>query len=699
MTTEASVRSGHRPGDRPPASRRRFRRDIEGLRAIAVLLVVCYHLGFSAFSGGFIGVDVFFVISGFLITHHLLTEAEQQGRVRLGRFYARRARRLLPAATTVLIVTAVAGYLLLSPDHYRNLATDVALATVYVVNWGFAHRAVDYLAEDASVSPVQHYWSLAVEEQFYVLVPLLILTIAVIVKRRGWSIRLVSGLVVTLIIALSFWYSLALTASDPARAFFVTPTRIWELAAGSLLACLFPVLLRLPPLGAQLLALAGLTCLAVALVLVDSSTAWPGPAALWPVLGTGAVIAAGTAHLGTAAGRMLSAVPLVWIGGLSYALYLWHWPLIVFAEASGFSGWPSTVAIVLLSVVLSIATRRMIEDPLRFGRAIGGLGRSALIAVVGMSLSLTAAFAVYVAVPNETARPDVLIGAEALLPDPASAPPVPHVGRVVPEPALAEDDYPVLYDDGCQIPAHSRDFRTDCLYGDPDGSITVALIGDSKAAQWLSPLDRIARAEGWRVQVFTRSACGVNPAHRDHSTPLCAEWIDAVIDHLTSPDGRADIVITSMGTSDPDLGVTVDPAYVEGHRGLWDDLAAVDTRVVALLDNPYPDRSFLPAGSTTTYGCVAAHRDDWSECTVPVTEGAGGREAMRMAAESMPDVVAVDLGELVCPESLCYPVIGDVLVFRQGSHLSDTYARSLQNELWRRLVQAGLADGSGLSDH
>lgn len=676
---------------------RGVRRDIEGLRAVAVGLVVAYHLGFRPFSGGFVGVDVFFVISGFLITHHLVSEAERTGRVRIGRFYARRARRLLPAAGLVLACTAAAGIFLLSADQYRDLATDVALAAVYVVNWGFADRAVDYLAEDAGLSPVQHYWSLAVEEQFYLVVPVVVLVLALIATRRGWSVRAVVGLCLSGVVALSLWYSIALTSTDPAAAFFLTPTRVWELAVGAVLACLIPALRRLRRPAAQGLAAAGAVALIVGVVITDSATPWPGAAALWPVLGTAALIAAGTAGRPTAVGAMLGVRPMVWIGGLSYAIYLWHWPLVAFAEARGLSGWWVTAAIVTATLGLAVLTRRLVEDPIRFGAAFAGLGRGALVAALATVVSLSAAFAVWTAVPSQSERPEALIGAEVLpgfeqIPDATDDPPapLPTTGPVTPEPALAEDDYPVLYDDGCQIENTSADFRTDCIYGDPEGDITVALIGDSKAAQWLTPIAAIGADQGWRVQVLTRSACGVNPALAENAEPLCADWIGQVIDYLTSDQGRADIVITSMGASEPDLGTEVDPTYVAGHQQFWTQLEDAGTQVVALMDNPYPDRSQLPAAAETIYGCVTQNRQDWSVCQVPVTEGAGGTGALRQAAREMPQVAVLDLNELICPDRVCPPVIGEVLVFRQGSHLTDSYASSLEPAIREQLIAAGV---------
>ncbi|HEV6955624.1 MAG TPA: acyltransferase, partial [Promicromonospora sp.] len=207
-----------------------FRPDIEGLRAVAIGLVLLYHGGLDQLTGGFVGVDVFFVISGFLITGLLIRELEKSGRISLPRFYARRAKRLLPATALVLVVTAVLTWLTVSVIEWRTFGLDIVSAAAYVVNWRLAARSVDYLAEDVGVSPVQHFWSLAVEEQFYIVWPLLLVVIAWWVRRRATArLRAVMTAGILLIAVPSFAYSIYLTQANPSAAFFVTPTRLWEM--------------------------------------------------------------------------------------------------------------------------------------------------------------------------------------------------------------------------------------------------------------------------------------------------------------------------------------------------------------------------------------------------------------------------------------------------------------------------------------
>ncbi|TDC48452.1 acyltransferase, partial [Jiangella ureilytica] len=301
--------------------RPRFRPDVEGLRAVAVLLVLAYHAGVPLASGGFVGVDVFFVISGFLITGLILREIDTTGRLRLGRFYARRIRRLLPATAVVLAATAALALLLLPPLRWPAIAGDIAASATYVVNWRLASESVDYLAAEDAPSPVQHFWSLAVEEQFYLLWPVLIIGLLWWHRRRRGrpSLRrtLLAGLAIVAVP--SFVWSLHLTASSPGAAYFVSTTRAWELAAGAALAIGARRLERLGSLEwagwmAGALAWAGLAAIGWAALTYDATTAFPGIAALAPVLGTTAVVAAGVVSRRTSAGRLLGTAPMRWVG-------------------------------------------------------------------------------------------------------------------------------------------------------------------------------------------------------------------------------------------------------------------------------------------------------------------------------------------------------------------------------------------------
>ncbi|KDN86630.1 hypothetical protein KCH_16090 [Kitasatospora cheerisanensis KCTC 2395] len=355
----------------PPVERPRFRPDIEGLRAVAVLAVLAFHAAVPGFAGGFVGVDVFFVISGYLITGLLRGESLATGKVRLAEFYARRARRLLPSAAVVLAVVAVLGALLTAPLRRADLERDVLASALSVANWRFIAEQTDYLAAGRDPSALLHFWSLAVEEQFYLLwAPLLALA-----ARWAWKRRTVLGLTL-LLGAGSFWLSLHWSAG----AYLSTPTRAWQFAAGAVIA-LLPVR-EIPRLIRELLGLGGMAAVLAAVLLFDARTPYPGIAALLPTFGTAAIILPGEQHL---VGRALALSAPRAIGRLSYNLYLWHWPVLVLAEARwGTLHWGVKVALTAAAALPALAALNWLEQPLRRSLVLGEIPRR------GLSLGLSA---------------------------------------------------------------------------------------------------------------------------------------------------------------------------------------------------------------------------------------------------------------------------------------------------------------------
>ncbi len=670
----------------PPPSG--MRGDIEGMRAIAVGMVLLYHAQVPLVVGGFAGVDVFFVISGFLITALLIREIDRSGTISILGFYARRARRLLPAATVVLLFVAICGPFILSASVRADLGRDILGSTFYVVNWVLAARSVDYLAEDNQASVLQHYWSLSVEEQFYVLWPL-IMILAVIVARRSRVSRfhLMAALMVVITVA-SLIFSIVHTATSPGTAYFITTTRIWELGVGALLALAMPALQRLPRAMSQMAALAGLLTVGFSAMLITSQTPWPGSAALLPVLGTAAVIAAGCAHTDTLAGRLLGVAPMRFVGGLSYSLYLWHWPLLVFAEEVRPNiSLIDRIVIVTAAVGLAYLTKRFIEDPIRFNRKFSRKPSAALLgAGVAMTSTTAAAVALVLSTPTlADEAPTQAIGAEALEGDVAATDDeasvaLPTSGPVYPEPALAPEDVPELYDDGCQVPQDSTDVIT-CDYGDTTAGRVIALVGDSKVGQWLPAFDEIGQDQGFIVRTYTKSACTWTEATLQlQSEPYdeCREWGQQVKAELMKGD-LPSVIVVSGGSDeaiDADGGTSMS-ALVEGYEQYWTQVLAAGIPVVALADNPHPGFS--------VYECVEDNPDDFSKCDFEVREG-GGTPALREAMNAVEGVSMIDLTDRICIDSRCPAVIGDVLVYRQGSHITATYARTLSSNLEAALL-------------
>ncbi|BCJ75970.1 acyltransferase [Catellatospora sp. IY07-71] len=694
---ETRVDSTRRPG---------FRGDIEGLRAVAVLLVLFFHAGVAPVAGGFAGVDVFFVISGFLITRLITSELARTGRVSLLGFYARRARRLLPGAAVVLVAVLLLTVLLLPRTRWADTGWDVLTSGLYVVNWRLADRAVDYLAADTAPSMVQHFWSLAVEEQFYLVWPLLLLFAVRLAHRlAAGRVRDVERplLVALVVVALpSFAWSVHLVGAEPERAYFITTTRMWELAIGCGIAILAGRLAQMPRLVAAATGWVGIGMVIASAFVLDESTSIPGLAALVPTVGAAAVLAGGAAAGGIGPAAVLDTRPLRAVGALSYSLYLWHWPLLVVAE-SRFgelsTGW--SLAVVASSAVPAWLTYRYVENPLRLSAVFAHFPARALrLGALCTAIPVVCAVALHLSVtwsartsPSTAANQNGAtghtaagLGAGVLSEHPRDDPrgaPVDRVASMTPDPVAVRDDYPDVYDDGC----HQRERDADaafCVYGEAHSSFTVALVGDSHAAQWVPALQSVAATRRWRLVTYTKSSCPLAQAQvlsrtNGRAYPSCAEWNGKVLRALTGV-GRPDLVVTTnadyriahgaVRLSAPDG----DRAMVEGLRASWRAITAAGVPVVVLRDTPAPGAN-MP-------DCISAHPTRLSRCAFDraAAQAAAG-SVQEAAAAGMLGVHLLDLNDAICPTHRCAPVIGEVIVYRDSNHLTATYARSLAPRL------------------
>lgn len=693
VATDIQLAPQTQPGNRRSTA---LRTDIEGLRALAIGLVLIYHAGITLLPGGFIGVDVFFVVSGFLITGLLVREVEKTGRISLGRFYARRARRLLPAAALVLVVTAILTWLTSSVVDWRTFGGDIAAAALYVVNWRLAERSVDYLAEGIGASPVQHFWSLAVEEQFYIVWPLLLLLVAAFVRFRRLPVRPLMGVALTIIVVPSLAWSVVASTSTPESAFFVTTTRLWELGIGALVAVGAALWPRIPRPAASAIGWTGLLTVVAGGFLLDSSVAWPSAWALVPTLGTAAVIVAGSSDPGSAV-RLLSWRPFVWIGGMSYSLYLWHWPLLIAAQNLwGELGQKQGLLVMAASIVPAWLSLKLLEDPVRHSTRLGRSNSLTLslglnLSILGVVAGLVLAMAVPSTSAGEESRTERL-GANTL--DLSEGGPsgveVVDEAPMTPAPQEATGDVPAAYDEGCQAdPEVVR--PTFCEYGVADGSRTVVLAGDSKALQWVDALDEIATEEGWTLLVATKSACSFSEARlgfdgREYTE--CREHSARLLEDLLQR--KPDVVLVSQGSNDargPDGDLSAD-AMVDALTETWQTLESAGVDVVPLLDNPRPNG--LEEYDNQVYVCAAENPTTLSRCAFERDEGlaGSGTPALLAAAEHVGEVDVIDLTDALCDESVCPAVIGDVLVYRQGSHVTNTYALTTKEIIRSALVPA-----------
>jgi len=688
------------------------RRDIEGLRALAVVAVLLYHFGVPGFDGGFVGVDVFFVISGFLITSLLLDEREDSGHVSIRRFYARRARRLLPISATVIVATVIAGAVWLPATRLHDLAEEARAAALFAANLLFADRGTNYLTAGLDPSPLRHYWSLAVEEQFYVVWPALIGLVTLgarnIRRRTGWAM--------TVIVVASFALSALLSADQPSWSYFGLHTRAWELGVGALLACMLPFIEQVSERVLAPIGWAGMMGIAVSVIVYGDVAVFPGWAAALPVLATAAVLAAGD---GTpeSPSVVLGLAPLQYIGSRSYSLYLWHWPVIIIAEGHFLRALTTEekLAAAALTIVLAEVGYRLIENPIRrskplaarpawsltFGAVLVATG--VLAATVLADYDSTERTGVVAAAPDLTApttsQLTVTSVAETTAPTStvAPTPPAPITMQGLPElpvivdaaaqtiapdnlrPGLtsANNDVATIYGDGCHQ-FGAQGVRTDCVFGDPNGSVTIALWGDSHAAQWFTPLEQMATAHGWRLLSLTQGSCTfldvtVYDKKNDREFTNCGPWREAVRQYMR--EQSVDIVLLSAHWNllSADTHKTISAREWNDHLpGLLDSLRADGMEPIVIGDSPNPD--------TTVPDCVAENTHRTDRCAA---EQYGATE--RAIAEAIRPITAaaevgfVEPGEWVCTDSgVCPPIIGDILVYRDGNHLSDTVAEWLE---------------------
>ncbi len=681
----------------PPGRSAGFRPDIEGLRALAVGLVLAFHAGLPV-RAGFVGVDVFFVISGFLITGLLLGELERTGRISWLRFVGRRIRRLLPAAVLVLVVVSAVSFVVIPGLRRRDVGHDVMAAATYVVNWVLARREVDYLASDLRPSPVQHYWSLSVEEQFYVIWPLLILLVAVVARRRS---RRAVGTALGLLVGASFLWSLLASHVMPRQSFFTTTTRIWELGVGALLAAWLAGRPRpeRPARGSAALGWAGLAAVLAVALLLPAGLEWPSGWALLPTLPTALVIWAGWQGSRRGPARLLGTRPLVWVGGLSYSIYLWHWPAIVLGEwtvedlTDGRAPRWLPIVLALAAVLPAWLSWRYVESPIHHGPWLRGRPRALLAAGLGLSavgvlaalplLPLRSPFAT--SPPGGVLPPLSELGAATVTPGrPASGTDDP--GWAVPDPLVAGEDRPDADVGGCQVDAAAAG-PVRCVFGDPRGAVTVALVGDSKAMQWLPALQQYGRDRHWRIVTYGKSSCPLSARPtavlgRHYAT--CDAWNAAVVAALRADPPDA-LVVSGFADLGWDGTRPDRQTLVEGYAARWRSLAADGIPVVVLGDNPVsPDDLDI---------CAARHPHDLDRCSFPEAAAVAGsglpvqRDALALAG---PEVALVDLTPYFCPGGTCPVVVGHVTVHRPGDHVTATFVRTLAPEVGRA-VDAALA--------
>lgn len=661
---------------------REFRPDIQGLRAIAVAVVVVSHAGVRLVDGGFVGVDVFFVISGFLITTHLV-ESIEANRLRLRDFYSRRVRRLLPAALLVLAVTAVVVAVWFPPLMKPRAFVEIASAAVYAPNILFAINDTDYFAEtDPSI--VQHYWSLGVEEQFYLFWPLLLLIAWRLLRRSR------RGLIATVAILTVVSFALAVIVSDWRQplAFFLLPTRAWQLGVGALVAL---AVIAAPRIAEHRwwkapLAWAGVAGIAAAALLYGPEIRYPSWYAALPVLATAAVIIGGTGSTRFGPTLLLGTAPMQFIGKISYSLYLVHWPLIIAPQV--LVGWreplPEWVPIVLAlaSVPLAWLLWRFVEEPGRRGtwtwtatpRRTLTIG---LAGSVAMAVVLVPSAYVIPKLPVDAGKP---APAFELSTNPVGTTFVPNNLR--PDLWAGSGDIP-----GTDRPDCIRDYDnadpSGCRYGDAPGAPTVALFGDSHAASWLPALEALAEDGVIVLDRYTKRGCPSayveNVLNGTSPYPACNLWREGVIQNLRADP--PDVVVIASRASLYLANTDWQKALTRTIEELGDS-----TRVIVV--GEVPQRDFDPQD------CLSAHLQDALACATPVDEAVNPDvvKAERGAARAT-GATYLDLQPYICSD-VCPLILGDVQTYLDGNHVTATFSRYFA-PVFEEAIVAEVARGAG----
>ena len=686
--TRRATRPGTTRRDALASPRLRFRPDIEGLRAVAIVFVVLYHAGWKWAGGGYLGVDVFFVLSGFLITGILLDEVEATGSLSLTNFWARRARRLLPAATFVTLAALIGNAIVLSPFEQITRADTAKAFAVYASNILFAVRSTDYFGGTATRDPLLHTWSLSVEEQFYLFFAPMLLLLAIWTRRHGHTVFRRNLTIATIVLSLvSLAGCVLLVRRYPVIAFYILPPRAWEFGLGALAVLLIGRTTKGGKDGPSpmarndtlfrgflnLVALGSLLGLAFSAAYLREGRVAPlGLATLIPTLSTVGLLLSGGTERPTLVARGLSLRPMRLIGRLSYSWYLWHWPMLVWLrEVQDAPSLKMTVAVAALSLIPAAATYALVETPIRFSKFLQEHARYA-IGMAAFLAALTFGAAVYaIHYANTTLASPRMAG------------------------VMAARSKARVYADGCQVPLLDR-VSPPCEYGPATNDTTVVLFGDSHAAHWFPAFDSVATLRGWRLVNLTKTGCPsvdviLNNLGRRYVE--CEEWRRYAIDRIVKLHPSMVVLANDrvynvvLGEKKPLTDTSV-VARREWHDGLVKTLTALvpsRARLLVLEDTPQPGYD-VPR-------CLVKYIDDPTKCDAPTRRALHPGMTMleRHAASVVPGVTYFSMNAHLCDETTCPVSRGSMVRFADKDHLAVKFSASLAPLLSQELTRALVA--------
>lgn len=648
-----------------------YRSDVDGLRTVAVLSVVVYHALPDVLPGGFVGVDVFFVISGYLIGSILMNEFDRNGRIDFADFWARRMRRLAPSAILVIAASlAVAAMVLPAPELFRT-ASDAVYAALYLTNWQSLFEAVSYFDESGGASLFLHFWSLAVEEQFYIYFSGIFL-IGMLLRGR---VKKPSSVIVFLLIGfglLSLILNLTVTYRSQPEAFFGTHTRIWQLTAGVVIGLaersgkLVPADLR------PALAWPGILMISSAVFFFDGDLRYPGWFAFWPTIGAALVIYSGIVdpnsvkptHLNVwrAPLSLLASRSAVYIGKCSYALYLWHWPIFVLWREF-FNSWNGIdiAAALLLSFAVSLATHIFVENPIRYSALLRNKPLTSLIGSATL-ISLCIAGSIFVGQLAEASQSIRVAD-----------------GKVF-DPEIVRRTQPIIYEDGCHL-SQSATEQPDCVYGVAEATEAIVLFGDSHAAHWFPAFHEIALNDKFALYNRTKSACApidiaVYNSNWKREYTECAIWRERTIREIERI--RPAFVIIGMSSQHKPLihgtdeRLNGEPAYralAEAEIRTVNFFSQIGTKVFLMRDTPWLSEDPLD--------CLAdSNRNGYDECQWPA-EQVLKKQSFPWGVHDEINAQVVDIGDSICPNGTCKAFQDGMITMRDRHHITPNFAQSL----------------------
>ncbi|WP_041056623.1 acyltransferase family protein [Jeotgalibacillus campisalis] len=648
---------------------KKFRPELEGVRAVAALLVAVYHIWLGSVSGG---VDVFFIVSGYLITTSLLSRMMREGKINIGEYLLGLGRRLFPIAFTVLLVTTVVSIVILPQARWIQTIPEIFSSAFYYQNWQLATSAVDYLAQNNAASPFQHFWALSIQGQFYITWPLVIIAVYFIARKvLKTPVRKTLLAVLAILFTASISYSIYITAENQPWAYFDTFARAWEFSLGGMLALLIPYL-KFKPSISFFLGWLGLAIIALTGILLPVSTVFPGYAALLPTGGVILVIIAAETGSRFGVEKLLGSKPFLYFGSISYGFYLWHWPMLVFYYAyfgretvTNLAG----VLIILSTFLLSILSIRLLESPVRKINIKESKGKlSAILAAFMLPVIITGiSWSMYVNYfqAEEELPAEDYPGARMISNNVPAAPDL----EPLPAAVNAKGDLPTFYDDeGCYT-TRKDNAVSKCSYGETeDPEYVLALVGGSHSGHWFPPLEEIAENLNLQLDVYNKDACRFSQDDfGGFLSESCMEWNDKVMEPLL--EDPPDMLIT---TANVNKQSTVPQGYIDK----WKKFEGV-SKVFAIRDNPRMTED--------PPSCVEETPED---CSVKRAEALSATPPWDNT-ENIPDnAIFADLSDYFCDEEVCSPVIGNVLVYRDYHHLTATYAETLTPALEEHIIKA-----------